>query len=121
MGSEEYDDEETTSMPPEMQLLDPSKTRETDMNVIATHLESLLMLTTTKDVRSQMREISTYPVVRELHLAVNDEKVRELCERLVDVLQRDDAIDDVNADTAVPENLKIEELDDDDDEIVDIV
>ena len=37
-----------------------------------------------------VKEAGTYFVVRELHLEVEDEGVREGCERLVDVLMGDD-------------------------------
>jgi hypothetical protein len=37
-----------------------------------------------------LREIKVYPIVRETHLHVEDEEVREACERLVQVLMRDE-------------------------------
>jgi hypothetical protein len=35
-----------------------------------------------------MREIKVYPIIRECHLHVDDEGVRETCDRLVQVLMR---------------------------------
>ena len=55
-----------------------------------THLETLLLLTSTRDGRQEMRSRGVYFVVRELHLGVEDEGVREGCERLVQVLMRDE-------------------------------
>ena len=55
-----------------------------------THLETLLLLTTTREGRDQLRQAGTYFVVRECHLAVEDEGVREGAERLVQVLMRDE-------------------------------
>jgi hypothetical protein len=37
-----------------------------------------------------LREVQVYPIVRETHLQVDDDGVREACERLVQVLMRDE-------------------------------
>ncbi|KAB5511364.1 hypothetical protein GE09DRAFT_1165243 [Coniochaeta sp. 2T2.1] len=37
-----------------------------------------------------MREVKVYPIVRETHLRVDDEGVQEACERLVQILMRDE-------------------------------
>lgn len=91
MGPEEYSEEESMSMLPDLQLLPPDKKRDGDNTIILTHLETLLLLTTTRDGRDRMRAISVYPIIRECHLHVNDEEVREACDRLVQVLMRDEA------------------------------
>ena len=90
-GNEEYDDEETMAMLPDLQLLPPDKQRDPDSNIVQTHVETLTLLTTTKEGRELMRNISVYPIVRETHSRVNDEGVQEACERLVQVLMRDEA------------------------------
>ena len=64
--------------------------REPNTSILVTHLETLLLLTTTRAEREKLREAGCYFVVRELHLSVEDEGVREGCDRLVQVLMRDE-------------------------------
>lgn len=120
MGSEEYSDADSANMPAEMQLLPPDKERESDDTIIETHLESLMLLTTTRDVREKMREVGVYPVVREVHLAIDDEAVKDVCERLVDVLQRDEASEGVEEEEGARIREIVEE-NEDEEAIVDIV
>ncbi|KAH6660407.1 hypothetical protein BKA67DRAFT_547939 [Truncatella angustata] len=127
IGSEEYDLEESMAMLPELQLLPPDKQRDSDPNIIQTHVETLLLLCTTRSGRDRLREINVYPIVRETHSKVNDADVRDACERLVNFLKGDE--DDTN------DNARVEELgreaakdtleandddDNDDDEIVEV-
>lgn len=88
MGPEEFPEEESMEMLPDLQLLPPEKRRDGDNSIITTHLETLLLLTTTREGRDKMREIKVYPIIRECHLQVDDEGVRETCDRLVQVLMR---------------------------------
>ncbi|EMF11497.1 DUF383-domain-containing protein [Sphaerulina musiva SO2202] len=88
MGSEEYADEDTEGMLDECQLLPPDKEREPQNDIICTHLETLLLLTTTAEGRKVLRNVKVYPIVRELHEKNEDEGVRESVDRLVQVLQR---------------------------------
>lgn len=115
MGSEEYSDEDTEGMLDECQLLPPDKERDKQNDILCTHLESLLLLTTEKQSRRKLREIKVYPIIRELHLQNNDEGVRENCDRLVQVLMRDEEGEGQDA----PRVQEIE--DDEDDQIVDVV
>lgn len=119
MGNEEYEVEDTEGMLDECQLLPPDKEREKQNDIICIHLESLLLLTTTKEGRSRLREVKVYPIVRELHLKVPDEAVTEGCDRLVQVLMRGEEGDPV---PAPPPELQgsIQEIDEDD-QILDIV
>ncbi|KAB8228215.1 hypothetical protein BDV23DRAFT_161247 [Aspergillus alliaceus] len=89
-GPEEFSEEETLTMLPDLQLLPPDKKRDSDNSIIVTHLETLLLLATTREGRDRMREVQVYPVIRECHLHVDDEDVREACDRLVQVLMRDE-------------------------------
>ncbi|KAK6532240.1 hypothetical protein TWF281_006432 [Arthrobotrys megalospora] len=107
MGSEEYPEDESLSMPAEVQLLPPDKKREPDNSIIATHLESVMLLTTTREIREILRELQVYPIVREVHLAVEDDGVRDICERIVNVLKRDEA------DASKLNGPRVEELEDD--------
>jgi hypothetical protein len=89
-GNEEYDEEDTIDMLPDLQLLPPDKSRDSDPGIIQTHVETLMLLTTTREGRDTLRAIKVYPIIRETHLYVENEDVREVCERLVQVLMRDE-------------------------------
>ncbi|EXJ90417.1 hypothetical protein A1O1_03518 [Capronia coronata CBS 617.96] len=101
-GSEEYPEEESANMLPDLQLLPPDKARESDNDILTTHLETLLLLSTTRPGRDKLRAVQVYPLVRETHLHVDDEGVREACDRLVQVLMRDEE-----------ETVRVEEIDED--------
>ncbi|KAG0644950.1 hgh1 [Hyphodiscus hymeniophilus] len=89
-GNEEYSDEDNENMLEDLQMLPPDKQREPDPNITQTHIETLMLLTTTREGRDLMREVKVYPILRETHMRVEDEGVREVCERLVQVLMRDE-------------------------------
>lgn len=89
-GNEEFDEEDTMAMLPDLQLLPPDKKRDPDHTIIQTHVETLTLLTTTREGRDMLRQIRVYPIIRETHLQIEDEDVREACERLVQVLMRDE-------------------------------
>ncbi|KAK5987940.1 Protein HGH1-like protein [Cladobotryum mycophilum] len=110
MGNEEYDVDESLDMLPDLQLLPPDKKRDSDPTIIQTHVETLMLLTTTREGRELMRQVKVYPIVRETHLRVNDEAVQEVCERLVQVLARDEASEE-----------RVTEIEaDDDDQLVEV-
>lgn len=110
-GSEEYDEDDTMDMLADLQLLPPDKERDSDPNIIQTHVETLMLLTTTKEVRDHLRKVKVYPIIRETHMRVDNEGVQDACERLVQVLMRDDA------DAEEEEKLsRVTELEDGDDE-----
>ncbi|KAL3482577.1 hypothetical protein BJX62DRAFT_221417 [Aspergillus germanicus] len=111
MGPEEYPEEETADMLPDLQLLPPDKQRDSDCGIIATHLETLLLLTTTREGRDRLRAINVYPVIRECHLHVDDDDVREACDRLVQVLMRDEeGEENLTAPTEQDDDQKVVEL-----------
>lgn len=89
-GNEEYSEEEMLDMLPDLQLLPPDKKRDDDPGIVQTHIETLTLLTTTREGRERLRAAGVYPVVRETHLRVENEEVREVCDRLVQVLMRDE-------------------------------
>ena len=107
--------QDTLSMLPDLQLLPPTKRRDTDSTIMKTHLETLLLLTTTRPGRELMRQVSVYPVVREAHLHVGDEGVREACDRLVQVMQRDEG-EGKDEKPKMDDLHKMVEDDDDDDD-----
>ena len=90
MGPEDYSDEDTEGMLDELQLLPPDKSRESDKEIVKTHLETLLLLTTTREGRDRLRDVKVYPIIRELHMHSDDEEVQEACDRLVQVVMRDE-------------------------------
>jgi hypothetical protein len=89
-GNEEYDEEEAMGMLPDLQLLPPDKQRDSNPNIIQTHVETLMLLSTTRKARDYLREIQVYPIIRETHLKVQDDGVKDACERLVNLLMRDE-------------------------------
>ncbi|KFA48700.1 hypothetical protein S40293_08519 [Stachybotrys chartarum IBT 40293] len=111
-GSEEYDAEDSMAMLPDLQLLPPDKKRDSDPSIIQTHVETLMLLTSTREGRELMREVKVYPIVRETHMRVENEAVQEACERLVQVLMRDEDPE---------ESGRVQEVqDDEDDQIVEV-
>lgn len=114
MGSEEYSDEDTDGMLDELQLLEPDKKREPNLEILKTHLETLLLLTTERESRDTLRRVKVYPIVRECHLHVEDEEVREACDRVVQVIMRDEEGEGEDAASGTVHEI------DDDDQIVDV-
>ena len=82
------------ALPEECQYLTPEHQQEKDIEILKIHLETLFLLATRGGVegRRLVKEGGTYPVVRELHLDVEDEAVRRGCERLVDIIMGDEAV-----------------------------
>jgi hypothetical protein len=111
-GPEELDDDDMFNLPEELQLLGPDKRREPQPDIICTHLESLLLLCTTRRLRHELRAKAVYPLIKILHTAVELEEVADLCDRLVQMLMRDEADDAEDADDA--------DDDSDDDQIVEV-
>ncbi|MCJ1486250.1 hypothetical protein MMC06_006427, partial [Schaereria dolodes] len=89
-GPEEFSEDENDQLLEELQYLPLDKKRDSDCEILKTHLETLLLLTSIRQGRDTLREKGVYLVVRECHAAVEDEGVREGCERLVQVLMRDE-------------------------------
>lgn len=110
MGDEDYDVDESMDMLPELQLLPPDKKRDPDPAIIQTHLETLLLLTTTREGRDLMRRVKVYPIIRETHSRVDDSGVKEACDRIVQVLMRDEEPDSTSKVTEVDEDDEIVEV-----------
>jgi hypothetical protein len=126
MGPEEYSDDDTEGMLDELQLLEPDKEREKDLEIMKVHIETLLLLSTTKESREVLRRVKVYPIIRECHLHVDDDDVREACDRVVQIIQRkeegeeEDIPASVGGDSGRMVALNNEE-DDEDERIVDVV
>jgi hypothetical protein len=115
MGPEEYDDKDSEGMPEELQLLPPDKTREPESDIQITHLETLLLLTTTREGRDFMRERNVYAIMRELHMHTESNDVQEACDRVVQIIARDEEGEGEDA----PQPPKVQEIDDED-ELVEV-
>lgn len=92
-NQEGVNEEEMEALPEECQFLTEDHVQEKDVEVLKIHLETLYLLSTRGGMegRRLVKAGGTYPVIRELHLQVEDEGVRRDCERLVDVLMGDEA------------------------------
>lgn len=108
-------------MPTDLQMLPPDKKRDPEGTILITHMETLLLLTTTKEAREYMRKVNVYTVVKEAHLAVDDDDVRDACDRVVQVLMRDEAVGGEDGGGWVRPGQDEDEDDEDDDKIVDIL
>jgi hypothetical protein len=127
MGPEEYSDDDTEGMLDELQLLEPDKEREKDLEIMKAHIETLLLLCTTQESREVLRRVKVYPIIRECHLHVDDDDVREACDRVVQIIQRkeegeeEDIPSGVGGDSGKMVALNNEEEDDEDERIVDVL
>ena len=83
------------SLPEECQYLTPEHAQESDLEIMKTHLETLWLLATRggKEGSQLIKEKGSYPIIRELHLQVEDDGVRAACERIVDVIMSDMVLD----------------------------
>lgn len=116
-GNEEFDEEETMAMLGDLQLLPPDKQRDSDPAIIQTHIETLLLLSSSKEARDLMRRVQVYPLIRETHAKVKDEDVREACERLVNMLMREETS---AASAGVKELGQSAEGEDEDEQVVEV-
>lgn len=85
-GPEEFSLEEMDGMPEDLQLLPPTKRREDDLSILLNLVETLILLEGTQKGRETMREAKVYPVIRQLHAGMEDDAVRDACERFVQII-----------------------------------
>ncbi|BFZ57195.1 Protein hgh1 [Savitreella phatthalungensis] len=89
-AGDEFDVEENDAMFDELQFLPAHHQREPDHHTMTMLIEALVLLSTQRSGRDQMRRRQVYPIIRQLHLAHGeDESLNEACEKLVNVLMRD--------------------------------
>ncbi|KAH3677090.1 hypothetical protein WICMUC_001845 [Wickerhamomyces mucosus] len=105
------DEEELFNLPDELQLLDEDKVRDPIPEIICNHLESILLLCTTKTIRELLRKKSVYPLVRELHKNIDNENIQDLCDRIVQMLMRDENNVEIEE---IPEKLDEEDEEEND-------
>ncbi|CAG8632213.1 1662_t:CDS:2 [Cetraspora pellucida] len=89
-GPEEFDLDDMEGMPEDIQFLPSDKKRESDAHLRQTLLESLVLLTTTRQGRMILRQKKVYPVIRQMHLVEQDENVSIVAEQIVNMLMRDE-------------------------------
>jgi HEPN domain-containing protein len=98
-----------------LQFLPPTKKREPDAVLRLNHVETLLLLCTTRWGRDYLRTHGVYEVVRALHEQETNDAVSEHVERLVNLLKRaegpettqDPQVEEIEEDDA---DLRIEEI-----------
>ncbi|KAF9956130.1 hypothetical protein BGZ72_002995 [Mortierella alpina] len=112
-GPEEFDLDDMEGMPEDIQLLPPTKTREADAHLRETLLESLILLTSTKQGRDYLREKKTYPVIQKMHAAEQEDHVQEVAEQIVNMLMRDEGAE-------IEEIEEVKPVDDDEDGISEV-
>ncbi|CAG8491194.1 43034_t:CDS:10 [Gigaspora margarita] len=106
-GPEEFDLDDMEGMPEDIQLLPSDKKREPDAYLRQTLLESIFLLTTTRQGRMILRQKKVYPVIRQMHLVESDEKVSIVVEQVVNMLMRDEGPEEDN----IVENIRSENPD----------
>ncbi|KAF9461493.1 hypothetical protein BDZ94DRAFT_1283435 [Collybia nuda] len=89
-GPEEFDLEDQEKLPDALQFLPPTKTRELDVTLRLTHVETLLLLCHTRWGRDFLRENGVYEIVRAAHENETVDKISEHIERLVTLLKGDE-------------------------------
>ena len=91
MGPEEYDLDEMELFPSQLQFLESTKRREPDETLRLMLVESLLLISSFGvKGRDLLRKNGVYFIIRTMHLTEECENVREMIERVVDLLQRDE-------------------------------
>lgn len=112
-GPEELDLEDQEKLPSSLQFLPSTKKREPDSVLRLTHVETLLLLATTRWGRDYLRGHGVYEIIRGAHLEESVEKVSEHIERLVLLIKGDEGPETKDDDMPLP---KAEENDENDDE-----
>ncbi|CDO69660.1 hypothetical protein BN946_scf184851.g48 [Trametes cinnabarina] len=119
-GPEEFDLEDQELLPPALQFLPPTKKREPDPVIRLTHVETLLLLCTTRWGRDYLRTHGVYEVIRALHENEEVEKVSEHVERLVNLLKRDEGPQTLKDGEDIIKEVIVEESEDEDSRIEEI-
>ncbi|KAG0149137.1 hypothetical protein CROQUDRAFT_653953 [Cronartium quercuum f. sp. fusiforme G11] len=104
-GPEAFDADDEEHMPLEIQMLGSEKKYESDAAIRTILVETLILLSSTVELREYLRRKRVYRVVQVLHLSEAEDEVREHVERLVNLLMRDEPV------TKSVESVQCEELD----------
>lgn len=107
---ESFSDAERDGMFESLQFLPDDKRREADPFTITVLLDALLLLCSSRAGRQHLRRRQTYPIVRQLHLAHGEnEEIGECCDKLVNMLMRDEDPDMPDLDPTQLPDLKEDE------------
>ncbi|KAG8718320.1 hypothetical protein FRC08_005466 [Ceratobasidium sp. 394] len=119
-GPEEFDLEDMDKLPASIQFLPDTKKREADPFIRLTHIETLLLLCTTRPAREYMRIKGVYEVIQKMHETEENVPVMEHIERLVNFLKRDEGAEIEEESSANRTRTGEDEDEDGDDTIVEI-
>ncbi|GJJ11446.1 hypothetical protein Clacol_005679 [Clathrus columnatus] len=111
-GPEELDLEDQEKLPAILQFMPSTKRRESDGLVRLTHVESLLLLCTTRWGREFLRSNGTYEIVRVMYETEPIEKISEHVERLVNLLKRDESEETLKTDDEIEKSQEEEDSED---------
>ncbi|KAL4066153.1 hypothetical protein V8B97DRAFT_2015284 [Scleroderma yunnanense] len=114
-GPEELDFEVQEKLPSSLQFLPPSKKRESDSVLRLTHVETLLLLATTRWGRDHLRGHGVYEIIRGAHLEESVERVSEHMERLVLLIKGDEGPETKDDGNLLSKTEENHETSDDDD------
>ncbi|XP_019952049.2 protein HGH1 homolog [Paralichthys olivaceus] len=89
-GPEELSEEDNEGLPVDLQYLPEDKKRDEDPDIRKMLLETLLLLTATKDGRQTLKEKNVYPIMREYHRWEKDVHIAATAEKLIQVLIGDE-------------------------------
>ncbi|XP_057701515.1 protein HGH1 homolog [Corythoichthys intestinalis] len=89
-GPEELSEEDNEALPVDLQYLPEDKKREEDPDIRKMLLETLMLLTATKDGRRTLKDKNVYVIMREFHRWEKEPKVSSACEKLIQVLIGDE-------------------------------
>ncbi|KAG1732385.1 hypothetical protein EDB19DRAFT_1896775 [Suillus lakei] len=115
-GPEELDLEDQEKLPSALQFLPSTKKREADSVLRLTHIETLLLLCTTRWGRDYLRDHGVYEIVRGAHMEETVDKVSEHIERLVQLLKGDEGVGTAYESDVVRVGGQEEEEEDDDED-----
>jgi hypothetical protein len=115
-GPEELDLEDQEKLPSALQFLPSTKKRDPDPVLRLTHVETLLLLCTTRWGRDYLRDHGVYEIVRGAHMEETVEKISEHIERLVQLLKGDESVETVDESDVMRVGGQEEEEDDDDED-----
>lgn len=116
-GPEELDLEDQEKLPSALQFLPSTKKREADYVLRKTHVETLLLLCTTRWGRDYLRDHGVYEIVRGAHMEETVDVVSEHIERLVQLLKGDEGVEPVDESDLVRVGGQEDDDDDEDNRI----
>eukprot|EP00753_Platysulcus_tardus_P013897 PLAT3892.2.p1 GENE.PLAT3892.2~~PLAT3892.2.p1 ORF type:complete len:406 (+),score=177.50 PLAT3892.2:26-1219(+) len=116
-GPEEFDEDDREGMDVRLYIEGASKVREVDDLVRRRIVEALLLLTTTRPGREELRKAKAYPVIKIYHLDESEEDISDTLFKLVDMLLGEEEPEPKIVELGEEESKSgIEEVEDDDEE-----